>query len=258
MSILTTQDDFFRQIKAKGQVDGIPTGYKEIDMRTGGFRKGRLYILGGRPAMGTTTLAIQMILNVLVKGKKVVVFSQEMSAELFARKIIAVLSERQDLIFDVDDKFEAAKEWLSSKELVIDDDAGIPASAIRDSITENADLIVIDCVELMSTEAGKTDEPRAGRLKDLLHEIKMVSEDKNVAILGTVHAGKECELTEDKRPRLVDICGCTNPAADVVMGLYRESYYEQSEDSTTVEVVFLHNRDGARGVAEIEFGLQDA
>ena len=58
--------------------------------------------------MGTTTLAIQMILNVLVKGKKVVVFSQEMSAELFARKIIAVLSERQDLIFDVDDKFEAA------------------------------------------------------------------------------------------------------------------------------------------------------
>ena len=153
MSILTTQDDFFRQIKAEGQVDGIPTGYKEIDMRTGGFRKGRLYILGGRPAMGTTTLAIQMILNVLVKGKKVVVFSQEMSAELFARKIIAVLSERQDLNFDVDDKFEAAKEWLSSKELVIDDDAGIHASAIRDSITENADLIVIDCVEIMSTEA---------------------------------------------------------------------------------------------------------
>lgn len=253
MTILTTNDDSFRKIKAEGQVYGISTGYKEIDMRIGGFRKGRLYILGGRPAMGKTTLSIQMILNVLANGKKVVVLSQEMSAELFARKIITVLSERQDLIFDVNDKFEAAKDWLSSKELVIDDTTGITASTIRNnSITENPDLIVIDCLKLMSTESVETVEPGLGRINDLIHEIKMVSVDKNVAIIGTVHASKECELTEDNRPRLVDICGGTNPDADVVMGLYRDSYYDQSEDSVTAEVLFLHNRDGARGVAEIE------
>lgn len=256
MSILTTQDDFFRQIKAEGQVDGIPTGYKEIDMRTGGFRKGRLYILGGRPAMGTTTLAIQMILNVLAKGKKVVVFSQEMSAELFARKIIAVLSERQDLIFDVDDIFEAAKEWLSFKELVIDDATGITASAIRNrSITESANLIVIDCLQLMSTESVETVGLGLGRLNDLIHEIKLVSEGNDVAILGTIHAGRACEMTEDKRPRLVDICESACTDADVVMGVYRDAYYDSSIHQDPVEIIFLQNRDGTRGVSRVEYGL---
>lgn len=259
MQISTLEDNFYEMALADDE-NSISTGFDELDEKMGGLKKGRLYVLGGRPAMGKSTMAFDMALNILAKGKEVVVFCLEMSAIQCVKKMVSILSKKSDLLGteDVEKEkgVEAAITWLSGKPLLIDDTSGISVDEIRNSeFVDAPEFIVIDNMQLLTTLSGGSFS-REDELKDILKELKKLAEEKNTAILLTSPISRECEFRDDNRACLDDFGKYTDVYADVIMAMYREEYYRFDTDKKGItEIDVLKNRDGACRVVEFKWSM---
>lgn len=257
MQISTLEDNFYEMALADDE-NSISTGFDELDEKMGGLKKGRLYVLGGRPAMGKTTLTLDMVLNALAKGKEVAVFCPKMSATQCIKRLVDVLSKRADLIEVTESESmkntKAAITWLSDKPLSIDDTPGISVDEIRNSgLMDEPDLIVIDNLQSLTT-LSDGDCSRKNELKDILRDLKKLAEKKETAILTTSKISRACEFRGDNRALLKDFSLYTEVYADVVMAMYRDEYYRYDTDKRGItEIAVLQNRDGTCGVSAFEW-----
>ena len=247
MQINTIQEDFCEIALAND--NGISTGFEDLDDRFGGFKKGKLYLLGGRPQMGKTTLTIDMTLNALAQGKKVVIFSLHELATHYVKRLVDILSKRAELIgiseSENEKNIEAAKTWLSCRNLTIDDTPGVSIEEISNSgLLDETDLVVIDYYQLLSLSESDC--------KKSVGELKKLAEEKKTAILVISQVYKTCENRKDYRPLLKDFFKGADLYADVVMAMYRDEYYRPDTDKKRItEIGVLQNRDGTRGVVEL-------
>ncbi len=246
----------------KDAANGTPTGFSGVDKLLVGMGDSDLILVGARPGMGKTAFALNVATNVaLSSGKKVCLFSLEMSAEQLASRMIASealvdsYSLRSGQLQPEDwKKIADASMRLSATDILIDDTSGITVTAMKAKLrrVENLGLVVIDYLGLMESEQHY--DNRALEVSVISRGLKLMAKELRVPILCCAQLSRGPEGRTDKRPQLSDLrdSGAIEQDADVVMFLYRDEYYNTSRDpdqkeGNIAEVIIQKNRHGSTG-----------
>ncbi len=240
--------------KREGKIAGVPTGFKDLDKKLGGLHKSDLIIIAGRPSMGKTALGTNIAFNCafkyqeekdefenkkIIDGGKVAFFSLEMSSEQLATRILAEQTKisgdkmrKAELNKDDFNKIAKSSAELENLNLIIDDNPvlTIPilrARARRLKRLHDINLIIIDYLQLMSSSSNNRNDGRVQEISEITRGLKSIAKELNIPIIALSQLSRQVEQREDKRPQLSDLreSGTIEQDSDVVMFIYRESYY---------------------------------
>ncbi|GAB3093338.1 replicative DNA helicase [Lysobacter terrae] len=249
-------------------VTGLPTGYVEFDMMTAGLQKTDLIILAARPAMGKTTLALNMAEYAAFRSKlPVAVFSMEMSASQLAMRLISSVGRvnaqrlRTGQLEDEDwSRVTSAIRQLREAKIFIDDEPGLSpvklaAKARRLKREHGLGLIVIDYLQLMSVPGNS--ENRATEISEISRSLKGLAKELQVPVIALSQLNRSLETRTDKRPVMADLreSGAIEQDADMIVFIYRDEYYnkENSPDKGLAEVIIGKQRSGPTGSLKLKF-----
>ncbi len=254
--------------KDKDSLRGIPTGFKGIDDILAGLQKSDLIILGARPSMGKTSLALNIAQNVATKeGVPVGIFSLEMSKEQLIDRLLASEAGidswklRTGNLEDKDfEKINKAMGVLAEAPIYIDDSAmanvmEMRTKARRLQSEHDLGLIVIDYIQLMSGRSSNS-ENRVQEISEISRGLKGLARELNVPVIALSQLSRSVEQRSPKIPQLSDLreSGSIEQDADVVMFIYREDYYEKdTEKKNIAEVLIKKHRNGPTGEVELFF-----
>ncbi len=251
-------------------VVGVSSGFNVLDRMTGGFRPGQFIILAARPAMGKTSLALNIASHCAVNlNKKVAIFTMEMAADEVIMRMFSSASEvnmdsmmkgygmnEEKLI-----RIMQASEVLSSKQIFIDESGTNTPLDIRAKTRRLAaeigglDLIMIDYLQLMTLPRDK--DSRQQEISEISRAMKILAKDMKVPVLALSQLNRAAETREDKRPKLADLreSGAIEQDADLVMFIYRDEYYhpDSTEKPGIAEIIISKNRHGSTGNVELGF-----
>ncbi len=258
----------------KGDVTGLPTGFRDLDKITTGLHPDQLIILAARPAVGKTAFVLNIAQNVGTKqNRPVAIFSLEMGAESLVDRMLAAEGMvdshalRTGQLTEQDwNNVTIAQGALAEAPIYIDDTPGIKITEIRarsrklaQEVEGGLGLIVIDYLQLIT---GTRPENRQQEVSDISRQLKILAKELKVPVIALSQLSRGVEQRQDKRPVLSDIreSGSIEQDADIVAFLYRDDYYrregddseEQIEDNT-IEVILEKNRAGARGTVKLMF-----
>ncbi|MGE0829637.1 MAG: replicative DNA helicase [Hyphomonadaceae bacterium] len=272
----------------KSDVSGLASGLEDLDRMLGGLHPSDLIILAGRPSMGKTALATNICYNIAHarlkaqrsgdfdncanKGGTVAFFSLEMSGEQLATRLLSdaanIESERIRRGQIKKDEYERLYETsrdLQALPLHIDETgalniAQLQARARRLQRTGGLDLICVDYLQLV-TSATRRGDGRVQEVSEITQGLKALAKDLKVPVIALSQLSRQVENREDKRPQLSDLreSGSIEQDADVVMFVYRESYYlERAEprQGTDEHLAWQRTCDEVRNQAEVIIGKQ--
>ena len=251
-----------------GTVTGLPTGYTEFDEMTAGLQPTDLLILAARPAMGKTTLALNMAEHAAIRTKKAVaVFSMEMSASQLALRLISSNGRvnaqrlRSGQLEDEDwSRVTSAIRMLRDAKIFIDDTPGLSPDVLRAKARRlkrehDLGLIVIDYLQLMAVPGNN--ENRATEISEISRSLKHLAKELNVPVIALSQLNRSLESRADKRPVMADLreSGAIEQDADVIVFIYRDDYYnkENSPDKGLAEVIIGKQRNGPTGSIKLKF-----
>ena len=242
---------------------GIKTGYSAVDRKIGGLNKSDLILIAARPGMGKTSFALNLAVNVALKKRRVAIFSLEMSSEQITSRILSceALVEsnrlRSGSLEEADwVKLVQTAQVLSGAQIFIDDTAGITVSEMKAKLRRlhDVDLVIIDYLQLMSS--GKRTDNRVQEVSEMTRNLKLMARELDVPVVVLSQLSRATESRTGHRPMLSDLreSGSIEQDADIVMFLYRESYYQLQEgapapEQDTVECIVSKNRHGETGTA---------
>ena len=236
-----------------GGLAGTSSGLHEMDYKLGGFRPSDLLILAGRPSMGKTALATNIAFNIAQKYRKgtkpggqegavdggvVGFFSLEMSSEQLANRILAAEARIKShellsgKLSEMDFKrfLEVARD-LERIPLYIDDTpalsiAQVAARARRLKRQFGLDVLIIDYLQLVRPASSK-DQGRVNEVSEISQGLKAIAKELDIPVIALSQLSRKVEERDDKRPQLADLreSGSIEQDADVVMFVFRESYY---------------------------------
>jgi replicative DNA helicase len=248
-------------------VTGIPTGFVELDELTSGLQPTDLIIVAARPAMGKTSLCMNIAQHAGVKaGKSVGVFSLEMSKEQLVLRMLC--GESRVDMHKLRSGFLSEKDWaklvqgvadLSQAKVFIDDTPAITvmemrAKARRLKLEFGLDLLIVDYLQLMQGR-GRF-ENRTQELSTISRSLKALAKELNVPIIALSQLSRAPESRGDHRPLLSDLreSGALEQDADVVLFIYREEQYNQTPDNRGIaELIIGKQRNGPTGVVKMAF-----
>ena len=239
---------------------GVPTGIKELDEAITGLNRSDFVLLGARPGMGKTSFALNIARHAAVNAKKrVAFFSLEMSKEQLASRLLSTeamvggtklrtgkLSEDEWI------QIIEAGDILSKTQMYFDDNPSITVGEMKAKIRRlrDVDLVVVDYLQLMST--GGKNENRVQEISKITRNMKILAKELNVPVLMLSQLARDSEKRTNHRPVLSDLrdSGSIEQDADIVMFLYREDYYQDTEnpgensDRNSGECIIAKNRHG--------------
>jgi replicative DNA helicase len=257
----------------KGSIDGVPTGFTDLDKLTTGFHPGELIVLGARPSMGKTSIVMNMVEAAAGSANKkntCAVFSLEMPREQIATRLICSAASvdmqrvRLGLLSD--------EEWLristaigpiGMMPLYIDDTSGITPTQLRSRCrrlkieTGKLDLVVLDYLQLMAADGKHAS--RQEEVAAISRALKGIAQELKVPIVACAQLSRANQARQDKRPMLSDLrdSGSIEQDADVVMFLHREEYYDpETEKKNQAEVIISKQRNGALGTVTLAWNSQ--
>ena len=267
----------FLELKKKSlnpSLAGISSGFFDLDSLTQGFQKSDLIIIAGRPSMGKTALALNIGLNIIKNSQiPVLFFSLEMSKEQLTYRLLTNETDITSLRLKTGNLYK--NDWvklntiiknLSSLPFFIDDTSNPSIQDIKSKIKKilfeqnQIGLIIIDYLQLMQTTTSKTDN-RAQELSQITRSLKNLAREFNVPIIALSQLSRNVENRVNKRPILSDLreSGSIEQDADLVLMLYRDSYYnslKNSEDPNIydeVELIIAKQRNGPVGTIDLQF-----
>ena len=240
--------------KRDGKIAGVPTGFKDLDNKLGGLHKSDLIIIAGRPSMGKTALGTNIAFNCAIKyqeekdefdnkkiidGGKVAFFSLEMSSEQLATRILAEQTKisgdkmrKAELNKNDFNKIAKTSSKLENLNLIIDDNPVLTIPTLRARARRlkrlyDINLIIIDYLQLMSSASNNRNDGRVQEISEITRGLKSIAKELNIPIIALSQLSRQVEQREDKRPQLSDLreSGTIEQDSDVVMFIYRESYY---------------------------------
>ncbi len=251
--------------KLKGRISGVPSGFTALDQMLTGFHGGELIILGARPSMGKTSLAMNMAgYAALYGGKSVAVFTLEMPREQIALRLLC--SDAKVNMQRVRQGMLAAEDWMrlarsigpmSNSRIFIDDTAGITPTQLRSRcrrlmMDKGLDLIVVDYLGLMHSD-GKV-ESRQLEVSEISRQLKAIALELKVPLIACAQLSRANANRENKRPALTDLrdSGSIEQDADVVMFIHREGYYDPDcEEKNVGEIIVQKQRNGPLGTVKV-------
>ena len=248
-------------------IPGLSTGLRDLDSKINGLNKGNLLLVAARPAMGKTSFALNMALNVAKKYKKTVAFfSLEMSREELAMRLLSsesfVDSQKMatgKLTEEEWVKIGMASSALSQTDIRVDDNGGITVAEMTAKLRrlDNLGLVVIDYLQLMQGSGySKSNENRVQVVSDISRSLKVMAKELNVPVICLSQLNRAAEGRSDKRPVLSDLreSGSIEQDADAVMMLYRDDYYNpNTEEKNIAECIVAKNRHGEIGTVKLQW-----
>lgn len=263
--LMTSYQEMVHNALNKDKLTGTPTGFDELNRRTGGFHGGELIIIAGRPGMGKSSFAVNIAENASIHNNiTVAIFNLEMSRSMIVNRILcsqALVDSSKVRMGDF-----SGEDWKQLGSVVdkvavapiyIDDTASITVSEIRAKCrrlkqTKNLGLVVIDYLQLMQG-TGKG-ENRQQEISDISRSLKILSKELNIPVVALSQLARTCESRSDKRPMLSDLreSGAIEQDADMVMFLYRDEYYNKdSEEKNIAECIIAKQRNGETGTFKL-------
>lgn len=274
--------------QADGKLSGLTSGLTDLDKSISGLHHSDLIIIAGRPAMGKTTLAMNIAFNAanaIATGRAnekykgaVVFFSLEMSAPQLAARVLSsqtkipATSMREGSLTDEEFlKMSQYSQAIGRIPLFIDDTPGMSVPMIRTRARRLARkaggiaMIVIDYLQLMMSPGGRRSENRVQELSEITRGLKMLAKELDIPVIALSQLSRSVENRDDKRPQLADLreSGSIEQDADIVMFTYREEYYLEGRDpsqraniSTSANVIenWQKRLANARGKADVIIG----
>lgn len=257
--------------KGGDKLRGVSTGFRDLDNYLGGLQKSDLIILGGRPSLGKTSLALDIARHVALKEKiPVGIFSLEMSKDQVVDRLIAAEStvslwkiRTGHLSTDEDiNDFTLIQDSLSrlSEAPIFIDDAASPTimqirtMARRLQAETNLGLIVVDYLQLINPSLFR--ESSVQQYSEISRSLKALSRELNIPVLALSQLNRAVESRPGSRPKLSDLreTGSLEQDADVVLFVYREDRYkEDSENKNIAEIIIAKHRNGPLGHANLFF-----
>ena len=269
---------------------GVPTGLRDLDDRLGGLHQSDLIIIAGRPGMGKTALATNIAFNAAQKiqnnGKKssIAFFSLEMSSEQLSTRILAEQSRiksndirRGKISDDQFDKFLETSKNISELPLYIDETPAISIAALSNRARRikrlfGLDMIIVDYIQLMKGTFNNKDG-RVQEISEITQGLKAIAKELSIPVVALSQLSRAVEQRDDKKPQLSDLreSGSIEQDADVVMFVYRQSYYLKSKEprpatvehaewqakmnevSHLAELIISKQRHGPTGNITLEF-----
>ena len=248
------------------QAPGVRSGFVDLDAKTGGFQPGSLVILAARPAVGKTSLALNIAQHAALKEKvPVAVFSLEMSRWELTQRLLSGEAGvdsyllRTGKIADSDwPKIANAMGSLSEGEIYIDDRPGatvleMRAKARRLKMQKKIGLIVVDYVQLMSG-SGRP-ENRTQEVSEISRSLKRLSVELDIPVIAVSQLSRAPEQRGDHRPQLSDLreSGSLEQDSDIVIFLYREGLHNPDVKRNKAELIISKHRNGPTGEVPLIF-----
>lgn len=264
--VQTVYDNLSRMAEEGERIPGLSTGLVDLDARILGLNKGELILVASRPGMGKTSIALNIALSAArSSGCTVAIFSLEMSREQLVTRLLSgeSLVDSQKLMkgsLNAEEwrRVVAAAGSLSQTNLLIDDNPTLSVADMNAQCrrVKNLGLVVVDYLQLMQSAGGKqtAGENRQQVVADMSRMLKIMAKELEVPVLCLSQLSRASEGRSDKRPMLSDLreSGAIEQDADVVIGLYREGYYNKETDNpNAAEAIVLKNRKGETGTVEL-------
>ena len=255
---------------SKGGLQGVPTGFTDLDEMTSGLQRSDLIIIAGRPSMGKTAFALTIALHAAAVGKcPTAIFSLEMSKAQLAQRMLcaeARINMHQlrsgKLPHKELPKLSLAAGPLSEAPLFIDDTPGITvlelrAKARRLKAQQNLSFIIIDYLQLMGSSGSI--ESRQQEISQISRSLKGIAKELDVPVVALSQLSRAVEQRGgDHRPQLSDLreSGAIEQDADVVMFVYREEVYNKDlpdDQKGLAEIIIGKQRNGPIGKVDVTF-----
>jgi replicative DNA helicase len=267
--LLADSLDRLEALYDRGQsITGVPTGYIDLDERLSGLQPSTLVIVGARPSMGKTALALGMASHATMEARvPVLYFSLEMSHSELTQRLLCSEARvdssriRNGKLLESDwPKISHAIGRLGEAPLYIDDNPNLTIMEVRakarrlKSRLGDLGLVVIDYLQLMS--GRNSAENRQVEVSEISRGLKILARELEVPVVALSQLSRNLEARADKRPMLADLreSGSLEQDADVVMFLYRDEIYNpESPERGTAEVIISKHRNGPTGKTELAF-----
>ena len=248
-------------------VTGIPTGFLEFDELTSGLQRSDLIIVAARPAMGKTSLCMNIAQHAGLTGEHTVgIFSLEMSKEQLVLRLLC--GEGRVDMHKLRSGFLSEKDWarliqavsnLSEAQIFIDDSPGVTVSEMRAKsrrlkLEHGLDLLIVDYLQLMQGR-GRF-ENRTQEIAGISRAMKGMAKELNIPIVALSQLSRAPESRGEHRPQLSDLreSGALEQDADVVVFIYREEEYDSTtENKGVAELIIGKQRNGPTGTIKLAF-----
>jgi len=250
-----------------GEMVGVPTGFTDLDGYTNGLHPGQLIIVAARPALGKSTLGLDLARSASVKhGLTSVIFSLEMSRNEIVMRLLSAEAQvplhhmRAGTMGDADWARLANKMGsVSEAPLFIDDSPNMTLMEIRAKcrrLKQRHDLrlVVVDYLQLMTS--GKRVESRQQEVSEFSRSLKLLAKELEVPVIAISQLNRGPEQRQDKRPMLADLreSGSLEQDADMVILLHREDAYERDSPRLgEADFIIAKHRNGPTGVVTVAF-----
>ena len=241
---------------------GLPimTGFPDLDEYLGGLQRADMIILGARPSMGKSNLAVNMAVNAAKSGQTCGVFSLEMTREQLAMRILA--SEAK-----IDShRLRLGLYTHMEEDRIIDSIGRLSGLPVFIDDTSYQDLLVVDYLQLVQGKQKWGQSNRVQEITEISRELKVLAGDLKVALIACSQLNRMVENRPNNRPRLSDLrdSGSIEQDADVVMFIHREDVYTTEEEWTQThlgqdyprniaEIIIAKHRKGPTGSIRLEF-----
>jgi len=258
-----------RLFEAKGNITGLGTGFKDLDDMTSGLQPSDLVIVAGRPSMGKTSFAMNMVEHaILHQDKPVLVFSLEMPADSLIIRMLSSLGRidqtrmRNGRLENEDwDKLTTAVAKLKNRPLFIDDTSGLSPGEMRARARRVAreqgslGMIMVDYLQLMQIKGSS--ENRTGEISEISRSLKLMAREFNCPVVALSQLNRSLEQRPNKRPVMSDLreSGAIEQDADVIMFVYRHEVYEPENEQFKgmAEIIIGKQRNGPIGTKTLTF-----
>ena len=249
--------DEIEKIAAGITGQGVKTGFKDLDALTNGFHPGNMIVLAARPAVGKSTLGLDIARYASIhKRETSVIFSLEMSRSEITMRMLS--AEARVPLNNIRSGRLSEEEWarmarrmgeISDAPMFIDDSPNLSLMEIRAKsrrLKQRHDLklIVIDYLQLMTS--GKRVENRQQEVSEFSRQLKLLAKELNVPVVAISQLNRSPEQRSDKKPMLSDLreSGSIEQDADVVILLHREDLYDSQNRSGEADLIVAKHRNG--------------
>ncbi|RKR06624.1 primary replicative DNA helicase [Kushneria sinocarnis] len=253
----------------KGQMTGLSTGFRDLDDMTSGLQPSDLVIIAGRPSMGKTTFAMNLVEHAVVSSDKAVaVFSMEMPAESLMLRMVSSLGRidqtrvRNGQLEDEDwPRLTSAVNLLKDKQLYVDDTPALSPNEMRARTRRLAreaggiGLIMIDYLQLMQVPGMS--ENRTAEISEISRSLKGLAKEFNCPVVALSQLNRSLEQRPNKRPVMSDLreSGAIEQDADVIAFVYRDEVYNKDnpDNKGLAELIIGKHRNGPVGTVHMAF-----
>jgi replicative DNA helicase len=255
----------------RGEINGIRTGFQDLDSLTTGLQKSDLVILAARPSVGKTSLALNIAEFAAARDRKSVgIFSLEMSKEQLVLRLLSSVANidsqrlRTGFLDEMDfTRIAPAMNTLSEAPIYIDDTPNISTMELRTKARRlqaevGLDMVIVDYLQLMQATATSKDANRVQEVAEISRGLKALARELKIPVIALSQLSRQPEMRESKEPRLSDLreSGSIEQDADLVMFLWREKDRggdDQAAEGEVIKLKLAKHRNGPTGEIDLWF-----